>query len=92
MPLAESGAGDTFDVLLSKLRKQLESGDTDALETVAALRSHFLAADAEQHFSRLARLVDNYAFDEALAELERATADLEPGPRAQPDIPQEHRP
>ncbi len=92
LPLAESGAGDTFDVLLSKLRKQLESGDTDALETVAALRSHFLAADAEQHFSRLARLVDNYAFDEALAELERATADLEPGPRAQPDIPQEHRP
>ena len=60
---------------LASLQTQLEAGDTDALDTIHALNRQGVSARFAQPFARLTRLVENYAFDEALTELAQLRTD-----------------
>ncbi|WP_449192022.1 response regulator [Thauera sp.] len=61
----------TLSERIASLRCLLESADADAVEAVIELRACLSDARAEAGCERLAGLVEGYAFDQALAELDR---------------------
>ncbi|HAG75839.1 MAG TPA: hybrid sensor histidine kinase/response regulator [Thauera sp.] len=75
-PAPDSGSGvytgmATLRERIASLRCLLESADADAVEAVIELRACLSDERAEAGCERLAALVEGYAFDQALMELDR---------------------